>query len=159
LIASSIGNYKANWNNAIMHKYYDPIIDELEQLNKRGLIISLNRDTQTNYKPNRIKDINNWNYYVRLFKRKAHNKLMEQSEYVRFITELSSDLHTTPTHLELTLNQIFREVLVWKLVYKRLFKKSSPEISICLCYYSWEFYGMNAAANEVKVISIDMQHG
>lgn len=159
LIAGSLGDYSSNWNNTILHKYYDPIIDELEQSNKKGLIISLNKNTITTYKSNRIKDISDWSYYIRLIKRKTKHHLMKQAEYVRFIDELSTELNTINIKLEETLNQIYREVLIWKLVYKQLFKKTKPEISFCLCYYSSEFYGMCAAAYEMNIISVDLQHG
>jgi hypothetical protein len=159
IVASSVGNYKANWNSTIRHKYYDPLLDELEKLNKKGLIISLKEENKTNYKVFRVKNISNWSYFVRLIIKKPTKYINDQTDYKKFLDEMSVELHTKPLVLEDTFNQIFREVLIWKKVYKQLFKKVYPKISVSLGYYSWEFYGMNAAANEMNVVSIDMQHG
>ncbi len=159
VVASSVGNYKANWNNTIMHKYFDPLLDELETLNKKGLIISLKDENKTNYKVFRVKNISNWSYFIRLLIRNPTIHTKELPDYKTFLNEMSKELHTKSSLLENTLNQVFREVLIWKRVYKQLFKKVNPKFSVSLCYYSWEFYGMNAAANEMEIISIDMQHG
>jgi hypothetical protein len=159
IVASSVGNYKANWNNQVMHKYFDPLLDECEKQNIKGILISLNEENRTNYKTSRVKNISNWNYYLRIFNRNQKFNLNNLEGFKTFLNELSNELNTNSEYLEITLNQIFREVFLWKKVYKHLFRKVKPKFSISLCYYSWEFYGMNAAANEMHIISIDMQHG
>lgn len=80
-------------------------------------------------------------------------------EFSELMDEIALQFGISKVALVQLLRTVIKSTLQWKRLFLWVFKRVKPQYCFGLCYYSAEMWGMNAAARELGIISVDMQHG
>lgn len=155
-------SHRAEWKGKSLNKFFDPMIQFLGEKNITS--------TFTEYQPIKKKPIYSRKNYIdcselvyafranRNFV-KDYKKLLTTTEFQKFLNVLGTFFPDYNNDLSKSLFPVLNKTLDWRDLYLFLFKRIQPNYAAGLCYYSEAMYGMNSAAAELGIISIDMQHG
>jgi hypothetical protein len=138
-----------------INRYFDPIIHYLETKNISSLGVeysSLKNNSIPYIKGDKI---------IHLFRihKVGNDPLLSDQDFIRFLEEVEKLFGAKKQAVISVLAHTVISILQWKRFYLYVFKKIRPKFSFGLCYYSIPMWGMNAAAKELGISSIDMQHG
>ena len=86
-------------------------------------------------------------------------RLSKEPAFQAFLAALRLKFPAYEKDMEKLLLPVLKEIESWRQLYTYLFRKIKPTYAVGLCYYSYAIYGMNLAAHDLGVTSVDMQHG
>jgi hypothetical protein len=145
-----------------INRYFDPLLDILEEHNGNGLMLEYDSAFQLErYKSSRVYDIYE---LLPIYKRatKENNEwkgLFELESFESFIQDIESNFGLASEVTKGIIISKMKLTLAWKALWAKLFSHWRPKIAMLLCYYLPAGYGMILAAREVGVKVVDMQHG
>lgn len=153
-VFSGASSYRVMFDGESINRYFDPMMAYLRDNNKRCIGIEYNSD----HRPIPYKK---FDVLLPLFRppRVYVSPLASNGEFQDFLIDVETFFNLEKEKVIAILVDAMKSVLQWKRLFLYLFKKSQPKYCFGLCYYSGAMWGMNAAAQEVGVTSIDMQHG
>ncbi|NOS90642.1 MAG: hypothetical protein HOP30_01860 [Cyclobacteriaceae bacterium] len=159
-VFSGAYTHEVKWNGRLINRYFTPMIEYLKQKNTSAVLVSCNRP-MGNEAP---QDIIEGKMLVDFYKSKISfqeewQSLLKDEEFKKFIQQVE---HYFPSYAKVSQTRLSKALLAinaWKKFYLYLFKQTNPSVAFGLCYYSNEMFGMNMAAKELGIRSIDMQHG
>ena len=86
-------------------------------------------------------------------------ELVRNDDFLEFTHRLKEYFPSYSKVFQVKLTKALHSILAWKNFYLYVMKQTNPSVAFGLCYYANEMFGMNMAAKELGVKSIDMQHG
>jgi hypothetical protein len=154
-VFSGSQTHRVNYEGASINRYFDPMMDYLRHKKIASLGLeyhSLNLPTGQNIQLDKL---------IPLFRFPILDpeELMEDQKFHEMLEEMVMFFSMDKKKITLLMFNLVKEVLKWKKIYLYFFKNVQPKYCIGLCYYSIPLFGMNAAAKELDIISVDMQHG
>ncbi|MBD3627916.1 hypothetical protein [Cyclobacterium sp.] len=155
IVFSGASSHKVLYENEFINRYFKPINNYLSENNISFLNLSYSTSSQSKGGEIPI------DVLLSLFKHEdIQISKIENLPHFSEFTEAVVNLFKFDKELFLTtLFNNLKTVSRWKKLYIFIFKKTKPKASFGLCYYSSAMFGMNLAANELGIKSIDMQHG
>lgn len=150
------GNVHRAWNdNIFVNRYFDPMI---EYLKSKGISV-IGMEYVGKYKgPLNFQRVETLN--LLFYRDKTDFEiLLKDKEFNEFINFCSSYFPLKQAEILVKLKSALLDIDSWKRFYLYVLKKVKPKYCFGLCYYSYPMYGMNLAAKELGILSIDMQHG
>ncbi|GAB3340923.1 hypothetical protein GCM10027429_28670 [Marivirga atlantica] len=164
IVFSGASNYRINYKDNSLNRYFDPILDSLSKDNLlSGILTDYNSFPKSAiYKKFRV--INLTIFYhsflkFRNLKSEWDYLVKSNSEFDNFLIDIESLEIIKASRLREQLTSSLNKILNWKSLFKWVLRKSKARLAFGLCYYNTQMYGMNLAANELGIQSIDMQHG
>ena len=154
--------HRVTWNGKAYNRYFDPIITYLNSKNVNSYL--------TEYYPIDKKTVFHQDNFIAgatlypAFK-KAHAlsqdwlQLAKEPAFQDFLLALRLKFPDYESDLEKKLLPVVDAIASWRDLYLYLFKRTKPKYAVGLCYYTHALFGMNVAASELGIISVDMQHG
>ena len=154
--------HRVTWNGKAYNRYFDPIITYLRSKNVNSYL--------TEYYPIDKKTVFHPDNFIAVatlypaFK-KSHPlrqdwlKLVKEPVFQDFLLTLRIKFPDYEQDLEKKLLSVVDAIASWRDLYLYLFKQTKPRYAVGLCYYTHALFGMNVAADELGIISVDMQHG
>jgi hypothetical protein len=150
------------------NRFFDPFMDFVEEQHGKSTVIlesqPSKRKVSKYYKSKRVIElfrISNISYRIRktlgIFKRKV--KLYKLSGYEVFLNEVVENGFERRKHDLPFYQEQIEKILNYSDVYSIFFKKFRPDAVVSLCYYVNPLYGMNYAAKQLAITSVEMQHG
>jgi hypothetical protein len=161
-IFSGAPSHRVSWQEHRFNRYFDPMIDYLEEMKVASYLFEYKRLNEGPiYRQERVYDLTLLTPY---FKRQVNiehdwNQLKQDKSFIEFLEFLCQNFGGNEQQVKSTLKNSLAGVLTWKDTFAFLFKRIKPDYALGLCYYSTAMFGMNLAAHEQGVVSIDMQHG
>lgn len=154
-VFSGSHTHRVNFEGKSINRYFDPMMNYLRQKNIPGLCLdyhSLSQDPGTHIQLDQL---------IPLFRFPTleTKELMEDPAFQEILEEMAVFFSIDKNKITSLLFNLVKEVIKWKKLYLQIFKKVQPRYCFGLCYYSIPLLGMNAAAHELDIISVDMQHG
>jgi hypothetical protein len=155
-------SHRVKWDGKAYNRYFDPIITYLSSKNVNSYLTEyhgINRATIF-HKGNFI----DCAILFHAFKKDHHLKadwqrLADDPQFQQFLVALQSRFPVYAKDLEKNMLSVLNKISSWRNLYVYLFQRIGPEYAVGLCYYSYAIYGMNVAASDLGIISVDMQHG
>ena len=153
-------HYRATFKNQEYNKFFDPLRNDFPQY-KNAYITKFGK-----VRGNELKDsiqLSRFAYiqsvYLRMLRRK--NLQVSMTEFDAFYQEISIYSERLKRFNLNFIHEAYYSIKKSAFVYRILLKKTRAKEAIGLCYYedSNENLGMNLAAYELGIRSVDMQHG
>ncbi len=159
-IFSGAHTHEVKWKGALINRYFSPMMKYLAAKNQTTTFIRYNRLEESPELNGAIEAKWLVNFYdPKVSFRKEWGKLIRDDEFYEFSHQLKELFPSYAKVNQVKLIKALHAILAWKNFYLSVFKKSQASVSFGLCYYSNEMYGMNMAAKELQIKSVDMQHG
>jgi hypothetical protein len=151
-------SHRAHFNGVSFNKFFDPIRKNV--LNECGVLVEYSFSTKDAFLKSKNLSYAILKKYGRYFfrYRNIDSKFWKNLEISlhEINTGLSKEeLHSAVIQLKSQWKSIIIEKEVWNFILRIL----KPEKIFTLCYYSNPVYSLNIAANELKIPTIEMQHG
>ena len=152
--------HRIELNNESFNKYFDPIMDDLFDQCRTSSILFEYHDWSLKgvHKKERVFSLHDFYLYFKL-KTKTSVKLKISAEMQAVLAEIEGKTNIRSSVLCSRLESSINDILLWKETWLYILKKVKPKKIIGLCYYNNPMYGMNLAAFEMKIPTVDMQHG
>lgn len=164
-ITSGFSAHRVNWKNTFFNRYFDPVLDDLENRKTgSGLIVEyeLASAGENYYKPDRVLKFYEFRPLLQrlaLYKARLTKRNYQLERFDEFLEDLSRNGVDIRGYQMETLRKTICVLLGLKWFWKTLFRKTGAKVAVGLCYYSEPLYAMNLAAWEQNVTSVDLQHG
>jgi hypothetical protein len=164
IVFSGITSHRINYRGYLVNRYFDPILDYLQKTDHINNILTeySSLPKQEIYKKERVIDLT---VFYHAFARKRNVKqqwdslIAENKGFRDFLDDLRKHHITKVDSLKNKVTASINKILNWKLLFKWFLKQSTAKATFGLCYYNVQMYGMNLAARELGIPSVDMQHG
>lgn len=147
--------YRVMYEGRHINRFFDPIITYLE--GKRVSSIRLEYSSSPSIKDPSVK----LDVIAPIFKPPfgIKDNTMSGNELEELLSEIARQFNRDKSELLTSLQQTIRSTVQWRNLFRVVFKQVKPRYSFGLCYYSSAMWGMNVAARELGIITVDMQHG
>jgi hypothetical protein len=159
ILFSGAPSHRISYKGDFINRYFDPIIDSI------GIDYSIAEyQKMPNRKIYKKKRVNDLTAIIPAFSKRRQlnaswNKMEESGNFREFLMALEiNKLISIPT-LKYKMIKNLNSILNWKMLFKWYLQKSGARAAFELCYYVNPMYGLNLAARELKISSVDMQHG
>jgi hypothetical protein len=166
ILFSGSATFRVNFSGASMNRYFDPIMDHLEE-SKISVISAEQRSDNLKgcYKRDRIISFGRFfpmaNIIIKLKYKKTVSteieRLTDLKACLEEIQQLIPGIHAV--FLKRQLAYMASTILAWAFVFDKVLARVKPRYVFGLCYYSLPMYGMNLSAHRRGISSVDMQHG
>jgi len=159
------GHFRSTMNGAQYNKFFDPMMDHLEQNGRSSLMVEFSaRSRGSNYyRPDRIFFLNDFLPFFRLASKMRRRKMVSHlPRFEDFSMELSSIQILKPCINRFSKASLERNLIGLKpfeMAFSLILKVCKPEFAFGLSYYNKEILGLNLAAKVRDTITVDMQHG
>lgn len=152
---------RVNWKNKSFSRYFDPIMDDLQQVGVKAFHYDYLRiNSDKSYKKERLLDVTSLYPYFQVKRRTAVQiNISEHKELEACLGEINNKYQVAKNDVVKKLSNNLTDILIWKELWKYVFSMQQPKISLCICYYSNPMFGMCVAAAELGIRTLDMQHG
>jgi hypothetical protein len=161
-IFSGAYTHEVGWKGKKINRYFTPIIEYLKSKNSSTLLVRYNRgesnDTAHNESLLEARLLIDF-YTQKLPFEQEWQRLLSNENFGRFYQHLSDLFPSYSKVSKSRLSKSLHAIIAWKRFYSQVFKQAQPSVAFGLCYYSNEMFGMNLAAKELGITSVDMQHG
>lgn len=154
-------NHRVIWKEKAFNRYFDPIMDYLEgEKGAKSLIFDYDfKKDKLYYREDRLEFPLDYLPYFKWHNRRISFNLDDCQGLKDCIVEIESAFGLPSNYLQIRFLATLRNILLWKALWKYLLKQLQPKGVIVLCYYNVSMYGLNLAASELGILSVDMQHG
>jgi len=148
------------WNGESFNRYFDPLMDNLYNLNRieSFLFEYHDWDLQNCHKEGRVSKLKDVYLYFNQ-EAKASLNLTENVELVNCLVRIENETKISQVSLLNSLEKTLQDILTWKKTWLYIFSQTKAKAAFGLCYYNNPMYGMNLAAAEIGIPTVDMQHG
>jgi hypothetical protein len=163
-VFSGAPSHRVRFNDKLYNRYFDPMIDWIEkELDHKCLHIeySCNRLSSEFYNKKNIILLNKLIPFFKI-KGKLYKRRLDIafSGFDEFCKEINRKVHFDENIIsEQVVRNQYSSILLYKRIFNWLIKKYKVRYTFGLCYYNNPMIGMNLAAFENQIPSIDMQHG
>ncbi len=159
-IFSGAHTHEVKWNGNLINRYFGPMMAYLTSNNRSSTFIRYNRVEESKSLSGAIEG----KWLVEFYAPKASFKmewqeLLRNDDFLEFTHRLKEYFPSYSKAFQVKLMKALHSIVAWKKFYLYVMKQTNPSVAFGLCYYSHEMFGMNMAAKELGVKSIDMQHG
>lgn len=162
-VFSGESNYRVQIDNYFLNRFFQPVIDFLEENALGSGFIEFDRKISgKNYLPEKnFYFLKNYSFASIIFIRIFGNFKKTIPEFDAFFKEVSETLNLRQSKQDYLKHIHFKIKLIkaYAWVYGLLFDKLNPKTVIGLCYYSLPSFGMHYAAHKKGIESLDFQHG
>lgn len=159
IVFSGAPSHRINYKEEFINRYFDPIMDQIEGSYVLAEYKKLPK--KKIYKDARVIDLSI--YFPAFVKNrsfsKSWDKLKQNEEFVNFLTDLENIELIKIRQLERKVLVNLSNILNWRALFRWYLNKTKAKAAFGLCYYNSQMYGMNLAAKDLKIPSLDMQHG
>lgn len=159
---SGASSHRVDWEKTQFNRYFDPIIDYLENKGEGSYLLEYNNvDLKDAYKFTRVFNLIEVLpvFAKRLNLEEDWRNLKISREFNGLFEEMTKETGLTEEVLKNKLLRNVQAVLSWANLYEYFLIKTKAKYIFGLCYYNKEMLGMNLAAKRLDIVSIDMQHG
>lgn len=159
---SGAPSHRISWEGKKYNRYFEPLIDYLYTQGQDSYLLEYkNIDIEAVYEAHRVIDLTR---ILPLFTRKIKredffHKINSLQDYDLFLKEVSQVTGLSPIVFNESILSNIQKVLSWSSLYEDIIKKTKAKFIFGLCYYNNEMLGMNLAAENLNISSVDMQHG
>ncbi|MBI3217921.1 MAG: hypothetical protein HYZ44_00245 [Bacteroidetes bacterium] len=159
-IFSGAHTHEVKWKARLINRYFSPMMEYLTSKHQSSTFIRYNRLEESSPMENAIEG--KWLvdfYNPKVSFKKDWHALMKDDDFYKFTEQLKDFFPSYSKVFREKLIKALHSILAWKNFYSYVLKQTNASTAFGLCYYSNEMFGMNLAAKEMGVKSIDMQHG
>ena len=152
-------SYRAFYDQKSMNKFFDPIMDFLEN-EISAKTIAFEHDFSSiqkqYYKKERVLNVSRLIPYYRI----KGEKGQFDSQLLNNVLDIyAKNLSINKQDLKEKINHDLNEIFFWKNLWSDILDRTNPKTVFMLCYYNPKLFGLILAANEKNICTIDMQHG
>lgn len=159
VVFAGAGAHRVTYQDFRFNRYFDPMLDFLEENQVRSYLFEYQGESSNVYKPGRVVELEKLfpYFYCRSF---FHRGVIQNKESLdKVIFAASEKWGISVPEVEKSLKERVDQVFAWSNLFHWIFSKTQPEYSVGLCYYKDQMLGMNLACSRLGIKSVDMQHG
>jgi hypothetical protein len=151
--------YYSVLNKLSIHKFFQPLFDQDDKLNKKYLLLEhLTTKEYPNSTKRKIK-FENYGLALNYLVRDLKIYSFSNEKYDDFINDLKNYGFDTSNYVFNNIQNIYREIEKYALLFDRIAKYSKASEFIGICYYYDFMYGMVLTSYRRNLNSVDIQHG
>lgn len=162
---SGKSSHRVDFKGTSYNRYFEPLMDHAELKGWNSVLVDYSKvpDDSNFFRRDRVVLLADFVPFFRFIGTLPWVKRsFEMPDYNRFIEDIGRNEHLAnqvSKFAERTIRREIDKVELYARIYRFLIRRFRCEAVFGLCYYNREMLGMNLAASQCEVISIDMQHG